>query len=306
MKLYHANRSTLKREMNELEIDQVLEKRNAHKRDAKLNFNAKYHSYQVIGDTSKYTSVTKIVHSQFPVFNADDVISKMMKGKNWKPGHKYWGMTPEQIKTLWTSGNTQKSNQGTSLHENIEMFMNQDLVDENDTPIDYDHQTLYECYLEELDAGECADKGSSVEWLHFLRFIKDHPTLTPYRTEWKVFHEELKLAGAIDMLYKNDDGTYSIYDWKRCGEIKKENNFENGITPFTSHIPHSNFWHYSLQLSTYKRILELKYDVKIRDMFLVKLHPDSSDYELIQANDMSQEVNDIFNARKSQLSYQKK
>ncbi len=25
-----------------------------------------------------------------------------MKGKNWKPGNKYWGMTAEQIKQQWT------------------------------------------------------------------------------------------------------------------------------------------------------------------------------------------------------------
>ena len=47
-----------------------------------------------------YNSVTKWIATLFPVFDADLIIYKMMRGKNWNSLHKYWGMTPDQIKLL--------------------------------------------------------------------------------------------------------------------------------------------------------------------------------------------------------------
>ena len=36
-------------------------------------------------------------------------------------------------------------------------------------------------------------------------------------------NKNLKLCGSIDMIYEHEDGRVSIYDWKRCKEIKTEN-----------------------------------------------------------------------------------
>ena len=38
---------------------------------------------------------------------------------------------------------------------------------------------------------------------YFIEFIKDFPHLKPYRTEWVVYYEDIKLAGSIDMVYEN-------------------------------------------------------------------------------------------------------
>ena len=56
-----------------------------------------------------------------------------------------------------------------------------------------------------------------------------------------LWDKELQLAGSIDMFYKNEDGTLSIYDWKRCKEIKKYNSFEKAKTECIKHLPNSNF-----------------------------------------------------------------
>jgi hypothetical protein len=73
-----------------------------HIRDENLLFDEPQHKYTVITDPdSNYTSVTTWNHSHFPHFNADEIIEKMMKGKNWNSENKYWGKTPEEIKDLW-------------------------------------------------------------------------------------------------------------------------------------------------------------------------------------------------------------
>jgi hypothetical protein len=107
------------------------------------------------------------------------------------------------------------------------------------------------------------------------------------------------------MVYENPDGTLSIYDWKRSKLITRINTFNNfSIHPKICHLPDSNFWHYALQLNTYKYILETKYNKKIKDLFLVRLHPDAEEknYELIELPNLSIEIDDLMEERKRILN----
>jgi ATP-dependent exoDNAse (exonuclease V) beta subunit len=265
--------------------------------DKNIKFIEDGHKYIISTDpNSKYTSVTTFVHSHFPHFDADSIINSMMKSKGWKEGHKYWGMTPEQIKTQWSNNGTSVSSAGTNLHYEIECFNN----DKRYT-FKYSNKELYEIYM-----SDNCDKIEmmSLEWKYFLNFVKDQSHLIPYRTEWMIFDDEYKIAGSIDMVYENPDGTLSIYDWKRSKGIIKTNNFNKfAITPIISHLPDTNFWHYALQLNTYKFILERKYGKTIKDLYLVRLHPDTDEknYELIKLPDLTKEVIDLFEERKQKL-----
>jgi len=232
----------------------ILSNYNSHERDKNLVFDEPTHKYTILTDpNSRYTSVTTINHSHFPHFDADAVIKNMMKGKNWNPENKYWGLTPYQIKAQWKQNGDSVSGAGTDLHFNIECFMNQDL------PSGYTHKELLENYEAYLAQGNPSPNVSE-EWDFFLQYIRATPSYKPYRTEWMIYHEDLKVAGSIDMVYENPDGTLSIYDWKRSKEISKANGFNKyAITKEIDHLPDTNFWHYSLQLNTYKAILQEKY-----------------------------------------------
>ena len=60
-----------------------------------------------------------------------------------------------------------------------------------------------------------------------------------------------------------------IYDWKRSKEIKKTDRFMKfATTECIDDIPDTNFWHYSLQLNTYKALLEKCYGKKVTHMRL--------------------------------------
>ena len=97
--------------------------------------------------------------------------------------------------------------------------------------------------------------NDSKEFNMFLfGFLKDYPDLVPYRTEWCVYDESIKLSGSIDMTFLNPDGTLDICDWKRSKQIKKENKWEKGFGILRD-IPHANYYHYAIQLNIYKRIL---------------------------------------------------
>jgi ATP-dependent exoDNAse (exonuclease V) beta subunit len=271
----------------------VLQKTNAHPRDQNIQFFEEGHKYTIRTDPeSTYTSVTTWNHSHFPHFDADDIIEKMMKGKGWKEGHKYWGQTSEQIKQLWDNNKNQVSGAGTNMHYEIECFMNNHRLEPG-----YTHQDLYKEYSKIKDIIE-----PTVEWSYFLEYIQDTPDFKPYRTEWTIYHEDLKLAGSIDMVYENPDGTLNIYDWKRAKDITPVNHFNKyAVTYVISHLPDSNFWHYALQLNTYKAILEEKYEKKIKDLYLVRLHPNAEEYELIKLPDLQREISELFEERKKQV-----
>jgi hypothetical protein len=107
------------------------------------------------------------------------------------------------------------------------------------------------------------------------------------------------------MVYENPDGTLSIYDWKRSKEITRVNSFNKyAKTKLICHMPDSNFWHYALQLNTYKRILERKYNKIITDLYLVRLHPDAEEknYELIKLPDLTKEIDELFEERKKEVN----
>lgn len=262
----------------------VLASINSHQRDQNIKFYEYGHKYEVLTDkSSKYTSVTTWIHQLFPKFNADEIIKNIMNSKSWAPGHKYWGMTAEEIKQSWTNNGNAVATAGTNMHYNIECFMNncklspnythKDLLDNNNNKYDYD------------------------EWQFFLNFIQDFPDLKPYRTEWLVYDEKAKLSGSIDMVYENPDGTLSIYDWKRSKEISGENPFNKfAIEPEIKHIPDTNFWHYSLQLNIYKAILERNYGKVVKELYLVRLHPNhpNKTYELIPVPLLDKEIKSLF------------
>tara|TARA_B100000927_G_scaffold289932_1_gene287542 strand:+ start:877 stop:1671 length:795 start_codon:yes stop_codon:yes gene_type:complete len=253
----------------------ILEKTNKHERDNHISFDEGPHIYTIDGD-SDYLSVTTWNHSHFPKFNADAIISKMMKSKNWK-NSEYFGMSPYEIKQKWRNNGKEASEAGTKMHFDIECYY-------NDLAVEVDEDCL--------------------EWKYFEKFEEDiGSNLKPYRTEWMVWNKELRLAGSIDMIFENPDGTLQIYDWKRCKEIKKDNRWDSAITECVSHLPDANFWHYSLQLNTYKWMIEKNYGKKVTNMYLVCLHPNNKNksYLRYEVPDMTDEINKLMKLRGEML-----
>lgn len=261
--------------MEKKEPPNYLANLNAHPRDKYIEFDEGPHIYTVHGEQG-YTSVTTWNHHHFPEFDSDSIITNMLKSNKMNdPNYKYYGMTREQIQAQWDKKRDASSAAGTKMHYDIE------------------------CYYNKINV-----ENDSVEYSFFKKFLADFPELTPYRTEWMIYYEELKLSGSVDMIYENPDGTLQIYDWKRCETIENENYYgKTAITPCISHLPDTNFWHYSLQLNTYKKILETKYGKTITDLYLVRLHPDNpyKTYERVQVPILDKEMEDLFRERKREV-----
>jgi hypothetical protein len=93
---------------------------------------------------------------------------------------------------------------------------------------------------------------------------------------------------------------FEIYDWKRCKEFVYYNLYrEKGVTPACSELDNCNFWHYSLQLNIYRRILQEKYGLSIDKIFLICLHPNYDSYQRVQVSPMDEVVEVIFRERRN-------
>lgn len=102
-------------------------------------------------------------------------------------------------------------------------------------------------------------ENESKEFLLFKKFAEIFKS-EPYRTEWLVYSENAKIIGTIDMVVKNKNNTYSIYDWKRTVNVEANSD---------------SMRRYTLQLNLYRYILESEYDMIIEGLFLLLLHPEN-------------------------------
>ncbi len=236
----------------------LLSSKNHHERDERIQFNDSDHTY-LIDKKNKAVSVTELIGKYFPKFDKEFWANKesIKTGKSKSDILKGWEDLGEKARNL-----------GTELHEQIENYYNK---------LEY---------------------NKSRELEKFFNFHNKHieNKYKPYRTEWRVFDEDKKIAGTIDMVYEKENGDLFIFDWKRSkkiintdGSVEKNNPFENGLEGL-SHLPSSDYVKYCLQQNIYKSILEKKYEKKITSMNLLILHPHLENYNIIQVEEFKNET----------------
>ena len=251
---------------------------NKHERDQHIRFQEEGHIYYVKG-AAGFTSVTTFVHGFSKPFNQDAVIDKILKKED---KGQYEGMNAWQIKKLWRDNGRTSRELGTKMHLAIETY--------------YNH--LIKIGRNELDNSDyCIGgylwDGLEHEAAQFKAFASGHyDKITPYRLEWCIYDEKLKITGSIDAVFKNENGGYDIYDWKRSKEIKR--GFNNLQHPVLSALPDSNYWLYSLQLNLYKYVLEKNYGLRIDNLFLVAIHPEFKTFQKHQAPNLRNELLELF------------
>lgn len=245
--------------------------RNAHARDKRVHFDAATHTYTVESeDTGHITpcdSVTTIINGLFEQFDAD-----------------YWAVrkatpqkTAEMLKAEWAENARRASALGTMLHERIERH-----------------------YLGEgPSAGALADTA----FANFLQFAEKRH-LTPYRSEWRIFSEKYRVAGTLDFL-ACENGSYELWDWKRSSKVVDRTGTpvsegfrgKCGIRSVSAHIPDTSYWHYALQLSLYRYILETEYGIEVHSSHLGVFHPDYTCPWVVETPYLRKEAIEILNSR---------
>ena len=311
--------SVLIKEKEEKNIFNILAITNKHIRDNNIIFYEDDHHYEIITSPHiLFTSVTTLISPYFNDFDRNEAFNKMIQSKNWNISHKNWGKSREQLFEEWEQAGKDAAALGTALHLKIELFMNVPLTKK------YYHQNLLDEWnkqeikqikqIKQIRQTKLTKWYNNIilnclpleqEWRYFLNYTEKTKNLKPYRTEWVVYYEEYQLAGSIDMVYENPDGTLLIYDWKRVKneKIAQTHSFKkNSKQPFEN-LPMTHYWQYAMQLNLYKRIIEDKYEKKVSELAIVILHPDNpgNDYYIQILPDMSQYIDMILKIRIEQI-----
>lgn len=244
--------------------------RHRHGRDGALCFDADSHTYTV--DGLVYDSVTTVVERCFEQFDAEYWAARKAETT---------GRDAAEILAEWSRKGEEARNLGTEMHARIESY-----------------------YL-----GQPVDP----EWMfdgafrHFAAFATDI-RLCPFRTEWRIFHEESRLAGTLDFLALNA-GRLEIWDWKRSAKVVNcyglpidVNSFGRTALEPIQHIPDTTFHHYALQVSVYRYILEEKYGLEISAAHLGVFHPDYQRYFTVDLPYLRDEVRTLLEWRQSQFT----
>lgn len=218
---------------------------NKHPRDSRIDFNPEAHIYTAYSENGAATicdSVTTIVEDLFEKFDAD----------YWAVRKSTPSRTPEMIKAEWEEAGRKARDLGTELHDRIEHY-----------------------YLGcEPSSGALADKA----FRNFISFARSH-SLTPFRSEWRIFSEKYRVAGTLDFLVCNG-GRSEIYDWKRSSKLIDDQGKVIDSNPYgktayhpIGHIPDTTFHHYALQVSLYRYLLETEYGITAEAAHLGTFHP---------------------------------
>ena len=86
------------------------------------------------------------------------------------------------------------------------------------------------------------------------------------------------------MVCREDDGQFTIYDWKRSSKVvdTQGNPIVEGFNGKRSlngiSLPDTAFYHYCIQQNLYRYMLEANYGLHVKAMNLVVLCPDYSTY----------------------------
>jgi hypothetical protein len=239
-------------------------------RDECIAFEPSEHIYIYKGLTQlmPVSEVVQLFFVQFDILlNAERVANR--EGRNIGSVIEQWAIKGERAKKV-----------GTYLHSLIQSYW---LGDDLNYNYKFDYQGYF-CKCNEIIS-------LKKEFAYFKQFLLDS-AIIPFRSEWTIFDEELGIAGTVDLISRNGD-EFDLYDWKRSEKaFPTERIFKYGINGLEN-VPDIAYYHYAIQLNLYRYILEKKYGVLIRNMYIVVLHSTYRKYHKFQISRMDEEIKKV-------------
>lgn len=247
------------------------------KQNGKVCFNDLNHCYFDVNDESKqYISVTTLIHRYTQEFDKEfwsayKALEKLIPKENWAVEKKSllntkkfnreilnvyniseleFNKTQQDILDEWDKKNKESCERGTKIHAELENSF---------------YKSGKNVSLQRFGIGgkfECKKDYSDLDLEYGV-----YPEYLIYRESDDGI---LRLAGQIDLIVKQGN-EITVCDWKSNQEIKQKAGF-NTQTKSTSKMKYplnnlddANFWHYTLQLSTYAWMLQ-----KLNPNFIIK------------------------------------
>lgn len=252
---------------------------NADKINGKVGFINDTHEYfNIDNPDKKYISVTTLIHKFTNPFDSEfwsayKALERLVPKDAWIIEKKQllstlkfdteildaynisldlFNKTQQDILDSWAKTNREACERGTKIHSEIEKSF---------------YAKSHNISLKKLGLGgsfECKQDYNSLDMEHGL-----YP-------EYLIYYEDdvLRLAGQIDLIIKSRDNIV-LADWKTSAKIDKKSGYDtrtksNVVMKYPlNKLPDCNFYHYSMQLSTYAWMLQkINPDFVIQDLLI--------------------------------------
>lgn len=165
----------------------------------------------------------------------------------------YWGKreanktgeTLEQVLQRWKDKASNSCNIGTDVHR------------------------MFEDYVNGLPTTKYIDE-KCLSGRMFINDFYESKRLIPVQNEIIVYNDNY--AGQIDNLSHDNKGNYYILDYKTNDKIES-NSYGKYMLDQYANVPDSTFYHYSLQLDCYSRMI----DIEIKNKYIIHIKNDGYD-----------------------------
>lgn len=234
-----------------------------YSKDKRVVFQEGDHSYSL--KDKKLLSVTTFIH-QFKNEFDSDFFSKKIAKRDKK--------TQAEVLAEWKAKADKSCDIGTAVHKIFEDYANGNYSVQNDElTIDFfDIQPEY--FTEFYHKAKVS--------VDFIKKFFVTNRLTPVYTEHIVYNKHL--AGQIDMICKDQEGRHYIIDFKTNEKIE-EYSYNKKMKGVFLDYNDSNYFHYCLQLSIYKKMFK---EHDIHKMYLIHIKQDG--YNVLECHDMLETI----------------
>lgn len=238
-------------------------------------FDEETHSYQDSSGYQYQISVTRWINQFCKEFDSKAVAEKCAKKR---------GVLVEDLLREWEEEGNYSCTLGTAIHSCIENLWYR----KNFNPDFSKH--IYKDKNIQSDFETRKNKCKIIYEKLKTRFV-------PIKNEFIVYDKPLGLVGTIDFLaWDKKANSYAILDWKTSKSITTVPNqwTIKMKAPFDKYWD-LNFYHYSLQLSCYKYILEKNVPgMKIDNMYLIHIPKDDESPKSYHCVDMTEDIEHFF------------
>jgi len=188
-----------------------------------INYHDASHSY-LTEDLSPLKSVTRIVSNSFPKFDSEKISKRYAEKHN---------LSQTDVLQKWAD----KAKRGREWGDKMHFYAECLLKDHICPPPENNKEKAYYSGLED-----------------FVKKLKKRYTII--WVEKVLFSIKYGIAGTLDVLLqdKYNQNRYVLGDWKSNEQIRKTNQFQNGLGEL-EHLDDCNFNHYSLQLNLYEWLI---------------------------------------------------
>lgn len=255
---------------------------NIHKELAKFK-GIKYYDepHIYIIDGQQLTSGTAFVGEFKEKFDSQGQAIKSAKKK---------GVSVEEMLAEWKFKGDFSRTKGTLLHNYAENHWQNKVL-----PLDY---TIYD---ERFGEGLMKERLEECIRMFEEFYLKAQKNLIPIAMELVIGDAELGVGGMVDCLFWNDKyKEYQIWDYKTNKEIAEYSKYKKRMKMPINFLHDCELEAYSIQLNLYKYIIQKNTDIKIGKCFLVHIHEEQEQYNVIECKEYQEIIQLLFDYKSKQ------